>query len=290
LLGSWSDFRRNYERPIVDGDETARDKKIKQLQENIKGHYLRRLKEEALELPPKEAIYIETHLAEEQFQIYRQIASDGKAGGKGTALAAIQKLIRISAHPLALETKFNRLVNRPEIRCPKLEETVNVLKRIKEKSEKAIIFTDFKALQRILQNKIRNEFGIWPDIINGEITKNRQQIIDIFSEKDGFNVIILGHQVAGVGLNITEANHVIHYTRPWNPAKENQATDRVHRIGQSKKVSVYYPIVRDDRFVTVEQRLDELIKSKESLARDVLRPTSELKISPEDLLDCLNVA
>jgi SNF2 family DNA or RNA helicase len=95
--------------------------------------------------------------------------------------------------------------------------------------------------------------------------------------------------VAGIGLNITAANHVIHYTRPWNPAKENQATDRVHRIGQSKLVKVYYPFVKDQRFVTVEERLDELIRSKEDLARDVLRPSTETKIKAEDLLDCLEL-
>jgi hypothetical protein len=78
-----------------------------------------------------------------------------------------------------------------EMQCPKLDETVKILKQIQSLSEKAIIFIDFKILQRILQNRIRRQFGIWPDIINGQITKNRQQIIDIFSEKEGFNVIIL---------------------------------------------------------------------------------------------------
>jgi len=99
---------------------------------------------------------------------------------------------------------------------------------------------------------------------------------------------ILGHQVAGVGLNITAANHVIHYTRPWNPAKENQATDRTHRIGQSKPVHIYYPIVTNDRFTTVEERLDELLRSKEDLARDVLRPSVDQQVKIEELLDCLD--
>jgi SNF2 family DNA or RNA helicase len=140
-----------------------------------------------------------------------------------------------------------------------------------------------------LQQTILQRFGIWADIINGEITRNRQIIIDIFSEKTGFNALILGHQVGGVGLNITAANHVIHYTRPWNPAKENQATDRVHRIGQSKPVKIYYPIVKESDFVTVEERLDELLRSKEDLARDVLRPSSELSVKPEELMGCLDV-
>ena len=100
-----------------------------------------------------------------------------------------------------------------QYRCPKLDATLDIISKIKSRSEKVIIFTDFKKIQRVLQESIRNKFGVWADIINGEITRNRQQIIDIFSEKPGFNVIILGHQVAGVGLNITAANHVIHYTQ-----------------------------------------------------------------------------
>ena len=168
-----------------------------------------------------------------------------------------------------------------------MDKTLDVLEKVRDKGEKAVIFTRFKHLQVILQTSIRDRHGLWPDIINGDVTANRQRIIDIFSAQSGFNVLILSHDVGGVGLNITAANHVIHYTRPWNPAKENQATDRLHRIGQSREVVVYLPVVRDDRFDTVEQRLDELLQSKRFLARDVLRPTKDLGVRPEDLLDCV---
>jgi len=172
--------------------------------------------------------------------------------------------------------------------CPKLDSTIKVLNDVRNANEKAIIFTDFKIIQRILQNRIWEEFGTKPDIINGEVNHNRQKIIDIFAKQPGFNVLILGHQVAGVGLNITAANHVIHYTRPWNPAKENQATDRAHRIGQSKPVTVYYPIVTNPDFKTVEERLAELIESKQDLARDVLRPTKDMQVKTEELLNCID--
>ena len=214
----------------------------------------------------------------------------GKAGGKGSSprrhptVADAQRASPGGKRPAYADGKDADMLN-----CPKLDETLKMLSNIKEAGEKAIVFTDFKAVQRILQDAIRNKFGLWADIINGEVTGNRQTIIDIFSEKEGFNVLILGHQVGGVGLNITAANHVIHYTRPWNPAKENQATDRVHRIGQTRPVTIYYPIVKDERFVTVEERLDELIRSKADLARDVLRPSAEMKLKPEDLLDCLDI-
>ena len=200
-------------------------------------------------------------------------------------LGAIQKLLRLCAHPYSLDTYD---AGRNDIRCPKLDVTIKILQDVRSANEKAIIFTDFKQIQRILQSRIWKEFNIRPDIINGEVNYNRQQIIDIFSKKKGFNIIILGHQVAGVGLNITAANNVIHYTRPWNPAKENQATDRAYRIGQLKPVTVYYPIVKNPDFKTVEVRLAELIESKQDLATDVLRPTKEMQIKTEDLLHCID--
>ena len=290
LLGSWSEFRKEYERPIVEGEEENREKKVAELLNKIKGYYLRRLKSEYMrDLPSKNVIFREVSFGETQFERYLQIAREGKSGGKGAALAAIGKLIRLCAHPIALDSA-NISGDTLKISCPKLDETINIIREIKNKSEKVIIFTDFKVIQRILRRAISEDFGLWPDIINGDINDNRQLIIDIFSEKEGFNVIILGHQVAGVGLNITSANHVIHYTRPWNPAKESQATDRVHRIGQKKPVNIYYPYIKDERFVTVEERLDQLLRSKEDLAHDVLRPSSELKVTQQDLLNCLDIA
>ena len=290
LLGSWSDFRKKYERPIVEGEESEREKTISNLLAEIKGFYLRRLKSDTLkDLPSKTFEFHVAPLSDHQFYIYQEIAREGKAGGKGAALGAIQRLLMLSAHPLAVQGAHIDGKDAGKLTCPKLDETLKVLSHIKDAEEKAIIFTDFKVVQRILQDAIRSKFDLWADIINGEVTGNRQTIIDIFSEKEGFNILILGHQVGGVGLNITAANHVIHYTRPWNPAKENQATDRVHRIGQTKPITVYYPIVKDERFVTVEERLDELIRSKADLARDVLRPSAEMKLKPEDLLDCLDI-
>ncbi|NQU64567.1 MAG: DEAD/DEAH box helicase [SAR324 cluster bacterium] len=290
LLGSWKEFRINYERPIVDGAEEKREEHVQNLQKELKGYYLRRLKSEVLQdLPVKRVDRRETTFGAEQLKIYQEIAHRGKHGGKGAALGAIQQLRIISAHPLGTNESFTTAVNYKSLDCPKLDETLKIVSEIKEKDEKVIIFTDYKKIQRILQEAIMDRFNIRVDIINGEINHNRQQIIDIFSEKKGFNAMVLGHVAAGVGLNITAANHVIHYTRPWNPAKENQATDRVHRIGQTKDVTVYYPIITDNSFTTFEEKLDELLKSKEDLARDVLRPSAESKVKIEEMLDCLDV-
>lgn len=290
LLGSLDEFRSNYERPIIEGDAIHRDELVNKLLGEIRGHYLRRLKSDIMkDLPQKNIYYKPVALEERQYQLYREIARRGKSGGKGAALGAIQQLLMLCAHPFSV-TFQDEFASFPEYQFPKINEAISILEEIRAVSEKVVIFTDFKAIQRQLQDAVHKKFGVWPDIINGELTDNRQMVIDMFSEKPGFNVLILGHQVGGVGLNITAANHVIHYTRPWNPAKENQATDRTHRIGQTRPVNVYYPIVKDDRFTTVEERLDELIRSKEDLARDVLRPSAEMKVRIEELLDCLDAA
>src|SRR5208283_1606812 len=98
--------------------------------------------------------------------------------------------------------------------------------------------------------------------------------IQRFCDSDGFNVLIVSPDVAGVGLTIVEANHVIHYGRWWNPAKEMQATDRVYRIGQNRDVHVYYPIARDPegRIVTFDERLDNLLDRRRELASEFLSP------------------
>lgn len=287
LLKSWADFRKKYERPIVNENNNQRDVHVKKLLNKIQGYYLRRLKKDILKnLPEKKVIVKQIPFGDEQYEMYCRIAREGKDGGANAALGAIQKLRMVCAHPSAVVDYSN---DSKKYSCPKLDETMDIISEIKNKSEKVIIFTDFKKIQRILRDEILKKFDLLPDIINGELNANRQQVIDIFSEKQGFNVIVLGHQVAGVGLNITKANHVIHYTRPWNPAKENQATDRVHRIGQKKPVKVYHPIIIDERFKTFEEKIDELLKSKEDLARDVLKPSKNMNVKAEELLTCLNV-
>ncbi|NLT68989.1 MAG: DEAD/DEAH box helicase [Acidobacteria bacterium] len=289
LLGCWNEFRSTYERPLVEAqEEEQRRPLVDNLLERIGRHYFRRMKDEILpDLPPLTAQTIESNLSERQFELYRHIAHEARTGGRGAALAAITRLLMLCAHPHAISgdpASFRYVQGE----CPKLDATVDILQGVRIKNQKAIIFTRFLKIQRILQAAIRECFGIWPDVLNGEILRNRQMIVDKFSDHPGFGVLILSHDVGGIGLNITEANHVIHYTRPWNPAKENQGTDRSHRIGQKLPVTVYYPLVSDNRFDTVEKRLNRLLEGKKSLARDVLRPTRDSAVSADELLTCLD--
>lgn len=135
----------------------------------------------------------------------------------------------------------------------------------------------------MLRHYIEAVFGFAPDIINGDTTASakradsRQKRIKAFQEKSGFGVIILSPVAVGFGVNIQNANHVIHYTRTWNPAKEDQATDRAYRIGQTREVSVYCPIVFADDFTTFDMKLDQLLTAKRSLAGDMLNGSGDIR-------------
>jgi HJR/Mrr/RecB family endonuclease len=184
----------------------------------------------------------------------------------------------------------------------KLQTTVGILADIKSKNEKVIVFADRRETQKMLQKVVYDTFGIFTSIINGDTptTKqlegksklSRQQTIDRFQEEEGFNVIIMSPIAAGVGLNVTKANHIIHYTRHWNPAKEEQATDRAYRIGQQKDVYVYYPMaifpddMKDEEgniMKSFDEILDTLLNNKKALASHTLFPTEQAEITPDEL-------
>jgi SNF2 family DNA or RNA helicase len=167
---------------------------------------------------------------------------------------------------------------------PKLRWMVGRLGEIRRKGEKVIVFTEFRDIQRIVQRVIAQRFDVVPDIVNGstsvdpEQEVSRQRLIDRFQAKPGFGVIILSTTAVGFGVNVQAANHVIHFTRPWNPAKEDQATDRAYRIGQTKPVHVYCPTVCGNGFESFDQRIDQLLGNKRALSRDMLAGAQELKI------------
>src|SRR2546425_5092239 len=111
-------------------------------------------------------------------------------------------------------------------------------------------------------------------------------MVQRFRDHSGFNVIVLSPDVAGIGLTLVEANHVIHYGRWWNSAKESQATDRVYRIGQMRDVHVYYPIATDPEgaFEAFDEKLDALIQRRRQLAQDFLAPMPREEALERELL------
>lgn len=295
MLGSYKNFRDSYEVPICQGNETA----IQQLLETLAPIYLRRTKEEVLELPPKEEIRVPLELNKIQIDLIgRSIADYQKNNKNGTALLpTIGRMIQICSHlrlvddnGLPLEVpKAAALENE----SPKLEWLVERLREIRRRGEKALVFTRYKRMQALLKRVLWEEFALDAAIINGDIHsgQQRQEKIDLFNQHPGFHALILSPAAAGVGLDITSANHVVHFCRVWNPAVENQATDRAYRIGQERTVYVYYPIMRAPGIMTAspEERLDSLMCDKRELMKNVVIPGSYGKdISAEDFEDLMD--
>ena len=281
LMGSLSEFNKAYRRPIEKKDDED-NAIIDELRQLIEPQVLRRMKHDVAELPAKHEVNDckDIKISTLQRTLYKQVSNDYRSlseqGHKGVMLKALHDMRMICAHPL----KFQQQANIND--SPKAEWLINTLETIKQKDEKVIIFTEFRDIQLFLKRLLLERYGLSVTTVNGDSNTNsrvgltRQGIIDKFQETDGFNVIILSTVAVGFGVNIQKANHVIHYTRSWNPAKEDQATDRAYRIGQDKEVFVYYPSIAADDFETFEIKLDKLLSSKRSLADDMLKPNVEL--------------
>ncbi|MFH0990656.1 MAG: SNF2-related protein [bacterium] len=301
LLGSAREFSGKYQKPLK-LDETDIPQLGQQLRNEVGVFLMRRLKEDVLsQLPKKHLIPREEtsrRMPQEQMDRYNLEISQAKDASSSTdrnrVLSAIWAVRNISDHPYLLEKQID-VYNSPELvrTSAKLQITHELLKQIKVKGEKVLLYADRKETQRLLAKVLRDEFGIHASIINGDTpaykpnakssVESRQGTIDQFQAVDGFNAIVLSPLAAGVGLNITGANHVIHYSRHWNPAKEDQATDRVYRIGQEKDVYIYYPMAVAEGFESFDVVLDKLLERKRALSRASLYPVDQAEVDPEDL-------
>jgi len=293
LLGALSSFGEHYRKPIE--AETEEEKaRVQELRDLIEPQKLRRTKDEVAKDLPKRIEVNECRslpLSDRQRALYssaiesfrRSRAADA-AGPVRNHLGLLQYLRRLCSDPQPVDRNVNDFesLEQMEKHSPKLAWMLKELIRIRDRKEKAILFCEFRNLQRTLQRAIGERFGVVPDIINGETSasaedpNNRQRRIDLFQSKPGFGVLILSPLAVGFGVNIQAANHVIHFTRTWNPAKEDQATDRAYRIGQTRDVYVYYPVVVAKDFTTFDAKLDSLLDWKRGLSRDMLNGTGDL--------------
>lgn len=302
-LSSLADFTKSYRRTIetrADGHEQL----VEELRRGIDPWVLRRMKSDVTrDLPRKlDPDHPETapeaqrlRMSPPQARLYEEAVTQYRTareqGGQGNRiLALLQRLRTICAHPAAeLRSDHETLSLRDHLQLsPKLAWLVHCLEAIRGRGDKAIVFSEFRDIQRLIQRAVSEVFAIDAPIINGsttvdaEIGHSRQRIIDRFQAREGFGVLVLSTTAVGFGVNIQAANHVIHFTRPWNPAKEDQATDRAYRIGQTKDVYVYCPTVVGDGYETFEQRLDALLGRKRSLSRDMLAGVQEIGVEEFD--------
>ena len=290
LLGTAREFSSRFEAPIA-ADKSSAPKVLGELRERLRfsrpnSFILRRGKEELTDLPPKHQRIIECQMNEVELEHELRLISALKDGAGTHTLQVLQELVARGQHPsfaggrLPLDN-IEALIETSS----KLSATMELLHEMKTKREKVLIFARHVAVQQLLSAAVRHRFGIDVAIINGQtgrsqtgssIGVHRRRLLDRFEASPGFNAIVLSPFVAGVGLTITAANHVIHYGRWWNPAVESQATDRAYRIGQQLPVTVYYPMLKGPKSALPNGSFDEvlhaLIERRQALARDFLHP------------------
>ncbi|CAI4034035.1 hypothetical protein DNFV4_04477 [Nitrospira tepida] len=291
LLGSYREFVKAYEEPAMTGTSDERLRHLQTLRDRLRyrkadAFLLRREKQLLSGLPVKHPPHVlEADLTPEQRLLHLEcLARMRNPGAEEHRFKLLDRLAKLSQHPSLLDTTRRLELQDPLSylqSSPKLKKVVKTLHMIRQQGEKTIVFTRSRPMQDILKLVFEHEFKLAVGVVNGSpitsrryIVKDRTNRIKDFEALPGFNVLILSPDVAGVGLTITAANHVIHYGRWWNPAREAQATDRVYRIGQERDVHVYLPIERDPRgeFHTFDQCLHQLLLTKEQDARDFLIP------------------
>lgn len=294
LLGNAKAFAAHYQNPLKkeDADIVALGNEV---HEKLGVYFMRRLKKDAAkDLPEKYEFKQQVEMPSVQESTYRNVINNYVSGQQPNMLLTIMDIREISEHPYLYDStlqkhEYDELVET----SARLQATIPFLDRIKARDEKAIIFAERKETQKMLQRVCLERYGLVTKIINGDtpsiVTRlssgkqSRQASIDDFQAVDGFNVIIMSPVAAGMGLNVTAANHVIHYSRHWNPAKENQATDRAYRIGQEKDVYVYYPMAVCKSFKSFDETLDELLSRKTSLATSTIFPTERVEVKQDEL-------
>lgn len=289
--GLLHDLRRFNQRFRPDAPESLRELRDVLVRPAPQGApvMLRRMKDTAdlgKALPKRYFHSLPTDMPAPQAEAYAACiaqARHDKAQGapRGAMLKVLQRMRGISLHP----DEPSVVLGRPEeydayiAQSARLMRTIEVLDKVHARGEKALVFIEYRTMQDVVADILRNRFRLsrLPAIINGQTPSSRRQglVSDFQNRPVGqFDVMVLSPRAAGVGLNITAANHVIHLSRWWNPAVEDQCNDRAYRIGQDKEVSVYCPIARHPDFgdASFDVSLDRLLARKRALSRDLLVP------------------
>jgi len=261
------------------------------LRELVRPYILRRLKTDKTviaDLPDKTEVKAFCQLSRKQAALYQQAVEElerrlKKVEGierKGQVLAFLVRLKQICNHPSQWlgDGAWNPEDSGKWARLREIVETIAA------KQEKVLVFTQFRELTRPLEAFLGYVFGRPGLVLDGETeVRKRKKLVRQFQEEERIGFFVLSLKAGGSGLNLTAASHVVHFDRWWNPAVENQATDRAHRIGQTKNVLVHKFVCRG----TVEEKIDKLIESKQQLSKDLLEGGADFlltEMNDEDLL------
>lgn len=276
LLGSQSGFRERFALPI----ERYQDAEAATRLRGMVGPFiLRRLKTDPTiiqDLPDKIEIKTYCSLTPEQITLYQAVVeatlnqaeaaeTEGKSefSRRGAILSALLRLKQVCNHPAHYLGDGSALPGR----SGKLDRLTEMLEEVLDMGERALIFTQFAEMGQRLQHYLQALFGVETLYLHGGTTpKQRDKMVARFQNQEGPPLFVLSLKAGGVGLNLTSANHVFHFDRWWNPAVEDQATDRAFRIGQRRDVQVHKLICEG----TLEERIDALIESKKALAQSVV--------------------
>ena len=278
-LGQRLFFQRRFAIPIEKYGDTD---SLKILRSLVQPFILRRLKTDKdiiQDLPEKQENIVFCPLTTEQATLYQKIVDDSLAKiddaegiqRRGMILALLVKLKQVCNHPVLIEAKVKNSKKSDLIKTQysgKLQRLTEMLDEVLAEGDRALIFTQFAEWGKVLQPYLEHYFNREILFLYGSTSKNkREEMIDRFqNDPQAPPIMILSLKAGGVGLNLTRANHVFHFDRWWNPAVENQATDRVFRIGQTRNVQVH-------KFVctgTLEEKIHDLIESKKALAEQVV--------------------
>ncbi|MEU8079519.1 DEAD/DEAH box helicase [Catellatospora citrea] len=267
LLGSAESFKRRFAVPIErDGDEQA----AARLRRVTGAFMLRRVKTDPniiSDLPDKIEMTVACNLTREQASLYQAVLDDmmrqvEQADGidrRGLILATLTKLKQVCNHPAQLLKDGSRMAGR----SGKVARVEEICEEVLAAGEKALLFTQFAEFGGMLSEHLAEVFGQPVPFLHGGVDrKSRDGMVAAFQGEGGPGLFVLSLKAGGVGLNLTAANHVIHVDRWWNPAVENQATDRAFRIGQRRDVQVRKLMCAG----TLEERIDAVLEQKKALA------------------------
>ncbi|HKA50750.1 MAG TPA: DEAD/DEAH box helicase [Candidatus Dormibacteraeota bacterium] len=288
LLGSASDFRRRFAVPI----ERYRDESTSELLKRITRPFvLRRLKTDRsiiADLPEKVEMKVFCNITREQATLYQAVLDDMLARidsasedieRRGLVLAAMMKLKQCLNHPVQLLRDGSKLLGR----SGKLARLEEVLEEVVAEGDRALVFTQFAEMGELLRGHLLERLNRDVLFLHGGTPKRARDEMVARFQSGSLPVFILSLKAGGTGLNLTAANHVIHFDRWWNPAVEDQATDRAFRIGQTKGVQVRKLVCVG----TLEERIDQLIEQKRDLADRIVGSGESwlTELSTEELRD-----
>jgi SNF2-related domain/SNF2 Helicase protein/Helicase conserved C-terminal domain len=271
LLGSQQRFRDEYAGPIERSTDPEAAARLRTLTQPF---VLRRTKADRRllpDLPDKIEQIAYATLTREQAMLYQQVVDQLLVDAKdlegmqrrGRVLAALTRLKQICNHPAQALKDGSRLAGR----SGKLHRFDELVEEILDVGERALVFTQFREMGDLLQRHVQERFAITPDFLHGGVSRGgRDRMVAEFQSEVGPPLLLVSLKAGGTGLNLTAASQVIHYDRWWNPAVEDQATDRAWRLGQQRTVNVHKLVCQG----TVEERIGEVIDEKRAIADAVI--------------------